>query len=188
MPYIALTNMQRPGIGGLLAFRPEPARPLLELAEVILRGPNTLTTGERELIVTLVSSLNGCEWSRRVHGAFASAQLSGGRSLVDQVCQDVDTAPVPEKLRPLLRLAAAVVRSGKAVTPDLVAAARQLGATDTEIHDTVLIAAAFCMFNRYVSGLGTVVPDDPAVYERLTGTLLSGGYLALGSVELPERG
>jgi uncharacterized peroxidase-related enzyme len=183
MPYITLKDMNRPGIGGLLSFRPDPARPLLELAEVLLRGDNTLTRGERELIVTLVSALNRCEWSRRAHGAFAAAQLEGGRPLVEHVCRDLDSAPIPEKLRALLRLAVAVTQSGKAVTPAHITAARQHGATDEEIHDTVLIAAAFCMFNRYVSGLDTVVPDDPAVYEGLTDILLESNYRVLGGME-----
>lgn len=183
LPHIALEDADRPGIGGLLAFRPGPARPLLELAEVLLRDPNPLTRGERELIVTYVSMLNGCTWSHRAHAAFAAAQLPGGRELVEHVCRDLDAAPISEKLRSLLRLSAAVVRGGKKVEAGHVAEARQNGATDVEIHDTVLISAAFCMFNRYVSGLATAVPDDPELYERLTDTLVSKGYLVLGGLE-----
>ncbi|GAA2753550.1 carboxymuconolactone decarboxylase family protein [Kitasatospora cinereorecta] len=180
MPHIQLEDSQRPGIGGLLAFRPGPARPLLDLAEVLLRKASPLTPGERELIVALVSSRNDCQWSKRAHGAFAAAQLPGGRDLVDAVCHDPESAPVPEKLKSLLQLAAAVTEGGKAVKPEHVDRARAAGADDVEIHDTVLVAAAFCMFNRYVSGLATSVPDDPAVYESLAETLLSSDYRTLG--------
>lgn len=180
MPHIKLEDMDKPGIAGLLAYSPEFARPLLDLTEILLRGENTLSRGERELIVSLVSERNNCRWSRRIHGSFAAAQLEGGARLVDEVCADLDNAGIPEKLRALLRLAEAVARSGKAVTAELVGAARDLGATDREIHDVVLIAAAFCMFNRYVSGLATVVPDDPEVYERLTERLLATSYQVLG--------
>jgi hypothetical protein len=53
---------------------------------------------------------------------------------------------------------------------------RAEGATDLEIHDTVLIAAAFCMFNRYVDGLGTSAPDDPAQYAASAQHLVRHGY------------
>lgn len=184
MPHITLEDPGKYGIGGLLAYRPRPARPLLELAEVLLREPNSLSQGERELIVTYVSTLNKCTWSLRIHAAFAAALLDGGHELVDAVCRDPRSAPIPGKLRALLELAAVVTRSGKEVDVDLVEAARREGAMDEEIHDTVLIAAAFCMFNRYVSGLGALVPpEDDAIYGQLTDIRLRRGYLVLGGVE-----
>jgi uncharacterized peroxidase-related enzyme len=178
MAYIELgVDEQRfPGIQGPMRFRPETAKPLNELAEVLLRGPHSLTPGERELIAAYVSGLNECEFCCSSHSAFAAAQLDEGMTTVDQVRLDVDTAPVSAKLRTLLRIAGAVRESGRKVTPDLVAAARAEGATDVEIHDTVLIAAAFCMFNRYVDGLGTLVPDDPQRYAESARRIVSSGY------------
>jgi Carboxymuconolactone decarboxylase family len=84
---------------------------------------------------------------------------------------------VSAKLKALLAIAAAVARSGRAVTAGHVAQAREAGATDVEIHDTVLIAATFCMFNRYVDGLATAAPDDPAVYAAGAQRLITQGYL-----------
>jgi alkylhydroperoxidase/carboxymuconolactone decarboxylase family protein YurZ len=84
---------------------------------------------------------------------------------------------VSAKLKALLTIAAAVARSGRAVTTEHVAQARTAGATDLEIHDTVLIAATFCMFNRYVDGLGTTAPDNPAVYAVGAQRLITQGYL-----------
>jgi uncharacterized peroxidase-related enzyme len=178
MPHIAL-NSDEPGIRGLLRFRPETGRPLSELAEVLLRGPSTLTRGERELIAAYVSALNNCQYCSSAHSACAAAQLPGGMALVQQVRADAGHAPVSAKLKALLEIASAVQQGGLNVSAEDVAAAHAAGATDLEIHDTVLIAAAFCMFNRYVDGLATIAPQDPAVYAAGAQRLVMEGYLAL---------
>jgi len=167
-----------PGIRGLLRYRPETARPLSELTEVLLRGPGTLARGERELIAAYVSALNDCRYCSSSHSACAAAQLPGGMALVEQVRADPASAPVSAKLKALLTIASAVAHSGRAVTAEHVAGARAAGATDLEIHDTVLIAAAFCMFNRYVDGLATIAPEDPALYAAGAQRLVKQGYLA----------
>ena|SRR5436190_18767776 len=177
MPHIAL-NSAEPGIRGLLRYRPETARPLSELTEVLLRGPGTLARGERELIAAYVSALNDCRYCSSSHSACAAAQLPGGMALVEQVRADPASAPVSAKLKALLTIAAAVAQNGHAVTAERVADARATGATDMEIHDTVLIAAAFCMFNRYVDGLATIAPEDPALYAAGAQRLVKQGYLA----------
>ncbi len=169
---------QYPGINGPMRFRPETAKPLNELAEVLLRGPHPLTPGERELIAAYVSGLNECQFCCSSHSAFAAAQLDGGMAVVDQVRLDPDQAPVSAKLRALLRIAGAVRADGRSVTPAMVAAARDEGATDLEIHDTVLIAAAFSMFNRYVDGLGTLAPAGPHPYAAAAQRIAESGYLA----------
>ncbi|ETK33742.1 carboxymuconolactone decarboxylase family protein [Microbispora sp. ATCC PTA-5024] len=178
MAHIALTT-DEPGIRGLFRFRPETARPLNELVEVLLRGESTLSRGERELIAAYVSALNECTYCYSSHAAYAAAQLPEGMELVEQVRAGLDAAPVSARLRALLGIAASVQRGGREVSADEVAAARAEGATDVEIHDTVLIAAAFCMFNRYVDGLGTFAPDDPGVYAARAKRIAEDGYLAL---------
>lgn len=165
-----------PGIIGLLRFRPETGGPLMDLANALLYAENSLTRGDRELIAAYVSGLNECDFCASSHSVFAAAQLAGGADLVDQVRCDLDTAPVSEKMRALLGIAAAVRSDGREVTPESVARAREAGASDVEIHDTVLIAAAFCMYNRYVDGLGTIAPDDPRGYERAAASIIESGY------------
>jgi uncharacterized peroxidase-related enzyme len=177
VPHVNLGN-DLPGIIGLFHFRPETARPLSELADALLSAPSTLSRGERELIAAYVSGLNDCDFCAGSHSAFAAAQLPEGMPLVEQVRADLDQAKVPDKLKALLRVAGKVRISGKSVTDADVAAARAAGASDTEIHDTVLIAAAFCMFNRYVDGLATIAPEDPAVYQQQAKMIVSSGYLA----------
>jgi len=177
MPHITLGN-DLPGIMGLLQYRPETGRPLSALAETLLRDANTLSPGERELIAAYVSSRNDCKFCASSHSAFAAAQLPEGMPLVDQVCADFEQADVSAKLKTLLRIAGHVQQSGQAVTAADVAAARAAGASDMEIHDTVLIAAAFCMYNRYVDGLAAITPDDREGYERTAEMIVSHGYLA----------
>ncbi|MQY06398.1 carboxymuconolactone decarboxylase family protein [Actinomadura macrotermitis] len=175
MAHIDLGN-PLPGLPALLRFRPETARPLSDLAEVLLRGPGPLARGERELIASYVSVLNGCGFCAGTHGACAAVQLDEGMPLVERVHADPAAAPVPARLRALLRIAAAVQRGGGQVGAADVAAAREAGADDVEIHDTVLIAAAFCMYNRYVDGLGTPAPADPRAYLPMAERLVREGY------------
>jgi uncharacterized peroxidase-related enzyme len=169
-----------PGIIGPLLFRPLTAKPLLELAETLLRAENTLSRGDRELISSYVSSRNECEFCADSHAAFAAAQLDEGMSLVLQVRTDPDQAPITPKLAALLRIAGAVAESGRKVTTDLIETARGKGATDVEIHDTVLIAAAFCMYNRYVDGLGTLPAGRAEDYLDVAQMIVSAGYRQLG--------
>jgi uncharacterized peroxidase-related enzyme len=178
VPHISLGNDEF-GIRSLFTYRPETAYPMCLLAEVLMRGPSTLSRGERELIATYVSSRNECSYCTDSHAAAASAQLPGGMTLVDQVCAGPETAPVTPKIAALLRIAGAVQQSGKAVSAEDVAVAREAGATDVEIHDTVLIAAAFCMYNRYVDGLGTAVRPDAAAYATAAKLSVNDGYLAI---------
>jgi uncharacterized peroxidase-related enzyme len=177
VPHINLGNNEH-GIRSLLTYRPETALPMGMLAEVLMCGPSTLTVGERELIATYVSSRNECGYCTASHAASAAVRLPGGVTLVDQVLASPETAPITPKLAALLRIAGTVQQSGKAVREEDVAAAREAGATDLEIHDTVLIAAAFCMFNRYVDGLATTVRPDPEGYLISAQLNINQGYLA----------
>jgi uncharacterized peroxidase-related enzyme len=183
MPNIALPE-GLPGISAGFAFRPETANPMRELAHVLLHGPSTLTPGERELIATYVSSQNDCYFCQTSHGAAAAAHLGKDAVVVDQVKQDFLRAQISDKLKALLAIAGKVQQGGKNVTAKDVDKARQVGASDLEIHDTVLIAAAFCMYNRYVDGLDTVQPKEPAMYAAMGKHLAEHGYLK-PSIETP---
>ena len=176
MPHIHLP-LDLPGITSAFAFRPETAKPMRELAEVLLRGPNSLTSGEREMIAAFVSSRNDCQFCQWSHRAAAAHHLGGNYGFVDAVCHDYLTAPISAKLKSLLAIAAKVQESGKSVTPDDIERARAEGATDREIHDAVLIAAAFSMYNRYVDGLATWTPTDHDVYDDMGKRMAGQGYI-----------
>ena len=166
-----------PGILGPFAFSPDTAKPMRDLANVLLRGPSTLTPAEREMIATYVSSRNGCDFCRLSHAAAASAHLGGDEGLIEHVVLNYETAHISDKMKALLAIAGKVQDDGKRVTADDIARAKGQGATDKEIHDTVLIAAAFCMFNRYVDGLGTWQPRDPAMYRDMGQRMATQGYV-----------
>lgn len=185
-PHIQLVS-DEPGIRGLFRYRPEAAEPLTLLSEVLLCGDSPLTRGERELIAAYVSSLNRCRFCFHTHAAFAAVRVPDGMTLVDETCADPTAAPLSGKLKALLAIAGAVQRGGREVTDEHVRAARAEGATDLEIHDTVLIAAAFCMYNRYVDGLATLATDDPAHYADRA--RLTSGYVKVWNDEaLDEAG
>ncbi len=185
MPHIALPE-GLPGITSGFAFRPETAKPMRELAHVLLHGPGTLSPGERELIATYVSSQNDCYFCQTSHGAAAAAHLGKQAGVVDQIKRDFLSADVSDKLKALLAIAGQVQQGGKRVTSESVETARQQGATDLEIHDTVLIAAAFCMYNRYVDGLATWQPREPEMYANMGEHLATHGYIE-PSVEVVSR-
>jgi uncharacterized peroxidase-related enzyme len=163
MAYIDLPK-DLPGIRGPMAFRPETAKPLNDLAEALLRADNSLSRGERELIATYVSSLNDCFFCQNAHGGIAQHYLKCNIKFIDHVKADYESTAISDKMKALLSIAGSVQKGGKHVTTRQTEAAKSLGATDLEIHDTVLIAAAFCMFNRYVDGLGTWAPQDRQFY------------------------
>ncbi len=177
MAHIDLQN-NLPGIRGLMLFRPETAKPLNELAEILLRDDhNTLTRGERELIGAYVSNLNDCFFCQNVHGALAGHYLQCDMYQLDAIINDFKSAPISDKMKSLLTIAAAVQQGGQNVKAEQVDQAKKLGATDREIHDTVLIAAAFCMFNRYVDGLGTMAPGDRQFYINRAPQRAAEGYI-----------
>lgn len=166
-----------PGIVGPLTFSPDTAEPLTQLAEVLLRGPNTLTSAEREMIAAHVSYRNQCDFCQLSHSAAAAAHLGGNYDLIERVKLNPETAEISDKLKALLTIAGKVQKGGKQVTSEDVSRARQHGATDKEIHDTVLIAAAFCMYNRYVDGLATWQPTDREAYREMGEGMAHQGYV-----------
>jgi uncharacterized peroxidase-related enzyme len=176
MSYIKLNN-QFPGIVGLMHYRPETAKPLNELAEVLLRGPSTLTSAEREMIASYVSHQNECHFCHSSHGAAAAHHMDGDLSLLDDIKAGFVKTDISPKMKTLLNIAKKVQILGNRVTKEDVQAAKKVGATDLEIHDTVLIAAAFCMYNRYVDGLGTWAPEDDEAYDETGRMLAHEGYL-----------
>ena len=186
MPHIKLPEGLQ-GIRSAMAFRPETAKPLNELAEALLHAPNSLPQGDRELIATYVSYLNDCYFCQTVHGAIAAACLKDDYDLVKRVKDDFQSAEISDKLKALLVIAAKVQQDGKNVSSTDVEVARRLGATDVEVHDTVLIAAAFCMYNRYVDGLDTWQPRDEALYRERGQKTAREGYVKMSEEYIPSR-
>jgi uncharacterized peroxidase-related enzyme len=166
-----------PGIRSLAAFRPETGVHLYQLAQVLLRDPSPLTPAERELIATHVSALNNCMFCMSSHAAAARELFSEQSEVVDCVIENKPTPMLSGKMKALLNIAGKVQQSGKAVTQNDIDEAKNNGANHRDIHDTVLIAATFSMFNRYVDGLATLTPTDPKEYEPMGKRLATIGYV-----------
>lgn len=176
MPHIQVPP-NVPGIRSLVMYRPETGQHLYNLAQILLRGESPLTPVERELIATYVSARNDCKFCMSSHAAAARVLLHDKREVVDRVINQLDTAPITKKLAALLTIAGKVQQNGKLVQEADIAAARMHGAIDRDIHDTVLIAATFSMFNRYVDGLASLTPDDPKEYDAMGERMASIGYV-----------
>lgn len=165
-----------PGIRSLFQFSPETGKPLCELAEVLLRGPSPLSSAERELIAAYVSHRNGCQFCMQSHAAAARHLYDEKKHIVDELLKDQQADSLSPKMNALLVIAGKVQSSGKSVTPDDIEAARKAGAVDADIHDTVLIAASFSMFNRYVDGLASFTPVGEAAYVDMGKKMGEKGY------------
>lgn len=176
MPHIPLPD-GIPGIVGLLNTYPDSAEHLTVLAQTVLRGPSSLTPAERELIASIVSNRNECFFCATSHAAAARHLYGDQCRIVDDALERTASAGLSQKMQALLAIAEKVRRDGRLVTADDVAAARRAGADDQAIHDTVLIAAMFSMYNRYVDGLATWTPRDPALYDEMGERLATQGYI-----------
>ncbi|WP_192347765.1 carboxymuconolactone decarboxylase family protein [Algoriphagus sp. Y33] len=174
MPHITLEE-HLPGITGLLEYRKDTAQPIRELTQLLLRGPSSLTEAERELIATIVSHGNECKFCTTAHAETVN-ELLHECDTVQQVLDNVETASISSKMKALLIIARQTQQSGKSVTTAHIQRAKHAGATDLEIHDTVLISALFCLYNRYVDGLGTKLPKDNSYFKSLAERLTTQGY------------
>ena len=177
MPHIELES-HLPGITGLLEYRKDTGQPIRDLTQILMRGPSTLTEAERELIATIVSHGNQCQFCTTAHAAAADLLL-GDKTTTQMMRKDIASTPVSEKMKALLTIAALTGKNGKLVTPGIIEKAKAEGATDREIHDTVLIAALFSLYNRYVDGMATAMPDNDAYFDVLADRLVNHGYTRL---------
>lgn len=175
MPHIQVDE-NLPGIRSLMAFSPETAAPMGKLANLLLKTNEGLTMAEREMIATYVSYLNDCFYCQQSHGAIVTCYLNDNNELIDQVKKDYEHAAISDKMKALLSIAGSVQKGGKYVMPEQIEKAKEAGATDKDIHDTVLIAAAFCMFNRYVDGLAANTPTDLSTYPLRAKQVAEKGY------------
>lgn len=166
-----------PGINGPLRFRPETGKPLLELAEVLLRGPHPLTAGERELIAAYVSGLNACGYCHGVHTVTAQA-CGVAAGVAPAVVEDLDAAPVDEKLRPVLRYVGKLTRAPSSVTRADADEVRAAGWSDQALHDAVMVCALFNFMNRMVEGHG--ISAGPDYFVKSGMRLRETGYAGLG--------
>jgi uncharacterized peroxidase-related enzyme len=148
------------GIMGPVMRFPKTGEMLRQIKDELIKGDSILSVGERELIALYVSARNECVYCSNSHGGTAERLLEIDRDRVATILADPESAPIGELMKALLAIAGKVQIGGRRVTKDEIARARAAGADDKAIHDTVLIAAMFCAFNRYVDGLDTDIPAE----------------------------
>lgn len=165
-----------PGIVELLYYKSSTGKALSNLAHALLHGPSPLSEGEREIIAAHVSNLNQCEFCYESHAASANAHLMDNGILIGVLKIKPEASTLSPMMKALLKIAGQVQKSGRDVTQNHIDEAKMAGASDEAIHDTVLIAAAFCMFNRYVDGLHTNLPDDKKEYIPMGERMAKKGY------------
>jgi uncharacterized peroxidase-related enzyme len=168
-----------PGIRSLVMYRPDTGKHLYDLAQALLRhgSPDSdLSDAERELIASFVSKGNQTVFCTNSHAAAARYLFGEDQAVVDQTLANPDNASIRPKLKALLTIADHVRIDARTVSDELVDRAHAAGATDGDIHDTVLIAASFCMYNRYVDGLATLTPTDPTAYAAMGERMGTLGY------------
>ncbi|MES0175378.1 carboxymuconolactone decarboxylase family protein [Mesorhizobium sp. M0006] len=174
-----------PGILAAMMISPDLASVLRSLADTLLVKPfpgATLTRSDRELIATAVSAGNDCFYCMDTHAAFAEALLqhegcgaSRSRDLTDDLKLGLLTG-LSAKMRYLIRIALIVRDSGRKLASRNVAAAIQSGASNADVQLAVLIASAFCMYNRMVDGFRARTPSDPAVFQERAQQIAVFGY------------
>lgn len=155
---------------------PETSRPLLDYHQALLRGPSPLTVTERELIAAYVSGLNACRYCHGVHQA--TAEVFGiGEDTLAALLTDVSAAPVPERMKPLLRYTGKLTLTPAKITSDDAETVLAAGWEEKALHDAVAVCGLFNLMNRLVDGLGITAGEE---YFRTSARRLAEiGYMGL---------
>lgn len=162
---------------------PGPARPLLDLHEQVMRADSPFTPGERELIAAYVSGLNGCDYCHGIHTITAEAFGVPEGQLAAAV-RDLESAPVDEKMKPVLAYVGKLTRTPSRMTDADAEAVFAAGWDEHALHDAVLVCALFNFMNRMVEGVGL---RADAAYAEVSGRRLREvGYAGLGRVLAEE--
>jgi uncharacterized peroxidase-related enzyme len=155
---------------------PEAARFLLPLHEQVMRAPSPFTPGERELIAAYVSGLNACGYCNGIH-AVTAREFGVPQQSLTAALEDLETAPIDERMRPVLRYLAKLTCTPSAVREPDARAVYEAGWDERALHDAVLVCALFNFMNRMVDGLGIRLTEE---YAEISGRRLhDGGYLGL---------
>lgn len=138
---------------------PETSRPLLDYHEVVMRGPSPFSVAERELIAAYVSGVNSCGYCHGVHSVTAEA-CGMPEGAAPAAVANLDTAPVADNMRPVLRYAGKLTRSPSSVTRADVEEVLAAGWDEDAVHSAVMVCALFNFMNRMVEGHGIKAGPD----------------------------
>jgi uncharacterized peroxidase-related enzyme len=155
---------------------PHATGPLLDYHEALLRGPSPFTVAERELIAAYVSGINACGYCHGVHRATAES-FGIAEGTLEALLSDPDTAPVDDRMRPVLRYVRKLTETPSRVTPTDAEAVVAAGWEEQALHDAASICGLFNLMNRIVDGLGVRADDE--YYARSSQRLAGIGYAGL---------
>ena len=161
-------------IWDLFAFQPDITVHLARFTHELLRQPASISPAVRELIAAYTSYKNNCAFCTRAHAATA-AELLRDEPLVWQVLHDVETAPIDERTRALLRFVEKVTRDAASLGRADVDTVRAAGWDDEAIYFAITTCALFNFYNRWISATG-VPPMSNAGHREQGQMLATRGY------------
>jgi len=144
---------ETPHLSDVFRLFPRGVEPLLKFHDVLLRGESPLTVSEREMIAAFVSGLNGCEFCFGAHSRIAQS-YGVDPSLFEQLLENLESAPIRESLKPILRYVRVLTLSPAKMTQKLIEDIYLAGWEDQAIYDAASICGLFSFMNRIVEGMG----------------------------------
>lgn len=138
---------------------PIAVRPLLELHDELLRGPAPLTIAERELVAAITSGTNACSFCFGAH-ALAAERFGVEEELIKAILEDVDTAAVEDKLKPLLKYIIKLTKEPARIVKADADAVLGAGWSEEALHCAVYVCGLFNLMNRIVEGMGVKANMD----------------------------
>lgn len=147
----------------VMSQRPDVYHHWHQFGEGIMRGPSPFTPGERELIAGFVSGVNACAYCHGSHTAVAIA-FGFPENLMPKLLDDLDTAPIAERLKPVLAFVKKLTLTPNKMTSSDADAIFTAGWSEDALHDAVAVCCYFNFMNRLVLGHGIEFDSNP---ERL---------------------
>ena len=175
------------GMPEIIMSRSEPMGPFIQMTQILMRGPSSFTVGERELIGAFVSSTNDCPFCVGSHVATAS-HFDIPESTLQALATDIETAPVDERLRPVMRYVEKLTKTPYQMTQADADAVYAAGWDDLALSDAVLICGLFNMANRIVEGHGVDRATPREKLEDAGQMLAEYGYINPGHGGVPDIG
>ncbi len=124
-----------------------------KFSQALMRGPGPLTVAEREVIAAYTSGLNSCTYCYRDH-TMAAEEFGVQTGVIESLVDDVDTAPVDDKMKPLLRYVRKLTLTPSRLVAGDAEAVFAAGWDEAALHFTIAICARFNLINRLILGHG----------------------------------
>ena len=179
MPYIPIIN-NTPGIVGLLDTYTDTGKVLRNLADILLnKNSNAFIKAERETVASYVSFLNNCNFCYKSHSSIADflwEKKGQTKEYIDKI-ETLEEIMSSSKIETLLYIAKKLHACPQGIKQEDIDLLFTFNFTPDDINDLILIISSFCMFNRYVDGLGTLPALDDDMYNNMAEKIAINGYI-----------